>query len=50
VQSARARGFTPDAVPIKRKEKEWSRCEHSEVKSIRKEAVGKHAGLFEYQS
>jgi integrase len=39
VQSARARGFTLDAVPTRRKEKEWSRCEHSQVKSIGKEVM-----------
>jgi len=42
VQSARARGFTPDAVPTRRKEKEWKQqANASKPKSIRKRSWGK---------
>src|SRR5207248_1871705 len=50
VQSARARGFTPDAVPTRRKKKEWKQQANAvnEVNSEKK--MRKRTGLLDRNS
>src|SRR5690242_14868279 len=48
VQSARARGFTPDAVPIRRKKRNGGTCEHNQLTRLKKKAKEQRKRQPEY--